>query len=111
MVLANCPSEHQLASRKDGKRGEAQRNFLFRMTHGRKVLYRAAFLLFPGSKQQLAGELEAAGLHQFTLVKSNLPLEKEFSCPHAEISSVALGVQTTRLLQWTMSSSSMLGTN
>ncbi|KAG8127561.1 hypothetical protein E2320_014464, partial [Naja naja] len=31
-----------------------QRNFLFRMTHGRKAVCRAAFVLFHGSKQQLA---------------------------------------------------------
>ncbi|ETE58030.1 hypothetical protein L345_16250, partial [Ophiophagus hannah] len=40
--------------RKDGRRGEAQSNFLFRMPHGRKTVCRAVSVLFLGRKQQQA---------------------------------------------------------
>ncbi|ETE57158.1 hypothetical protein L345_17129, partial [Ophiophagus hannah] len=55
------PRIEAAAGKKDGRSGDAQGNFLFRMTHRRKTVCRADSVLFPGSKQQLEGELRAAG--------------------------------------------------
>ncbi|KAG8127553.1 hypothetical protein E2320_014453, partial [Naja naja] len=68
-------------ARNVGRKGETESNFLFLIGHGRKLVCRAAFLLFPGSKQQLEGELGAAAGRRVR--------EQKFSAPSMPVQIVS----------------------